>query len=181
MRVFIALDIAEGSKKELISIQSQFKETSLHCKWVDLQKHAHLTLRFWADINDNQLGDIKSSIDVLKESFKPVDVLTSDISSYSQLKKNQVLWFSIEESFALENIYDLLSAQLEIRAFEHEEREFLPHITLGRLKSRKGLNDYKAFAKKTKVMPLQIKFESLSLYKSTLTDSGPVYELLHRI
>lgn len=181
MRVFIALDISEESKNELLLIQKQVKESNLHCKWVDLDQHAHLTLRFWPELDQMQIADVKNAMDVLKEGFNPVDVLTDDISSYAQLKRNQVLWFEMAESFALENIYDLLSAQLEIRGFDHEEKEFLPHITLGRLKSRKGLNDYKKFISKKQINALNVRFESLSLYKSTLTEAGPEYELLHRI
>lgn len=181
MRVFIALDISKDSTKNLIEIQDRLKQLSIDCKWVELEKHAHLTLRFWEDLDDHQVADVKTAIDVLKNTFKPLSVTTKEISSYSTLKKKQVLWYEMQDSFELINIHDFLSAQLEIRGFDHDEDEFLPHVTLGRLKARKNLNDYKKYLKKDKSADMNIEFISLSMYKSTLTNEGPEYELLHRI
>lgn len=181
MRVFIAFDIAENSIKELIAVQNELKELDISCKWVELYKHAHLTLRFWPDLNESQVGDVKNAMDAIKGSFQAVTVVTDKLSSHAQLKRNQVLWFEMPDAFALENIYELLCAQLEIRGLEPEAKEFLAHVTLGRLKARKNLNLYKKYRENKAVNPVSVEFKSISLYKSTLTSDGPVYELLHRI
>lgn len=183
MRVFIALDISDDSKNDLIIMQDRLKDLTLQCKWVDLIKHAHLTLRFWSDVDDNQLADIKTAMDVLKSNFSPMSVVVKETSTYSDLKKKQVLWYTMADSIELENIYDFLSAQLEVRGFAYEDQPFVPHITLGRLRARKNLNSYKKFLQKEMKNNrcFSVLFPSLSLYKSTLSQEGPEYELLYRI
>lgn len=181
MRVFIAFDIAEESTAELIEVQNELKSIDISCKWVELSKHAHLTLRFWPNIEDTQLAELKKAMDAIKEIFNPTTIVTDKLSTHAQVKRNQVLWFEMPDAFVLDNIYELLEAQLEQRGFEPETRDFLAHVTLGRLKARKNLNLYKKYRDSKRVNPVSIEFKSISLYKSTLTAEGPVYELLHRI
>ncbi len=62
--------------------------------------------------------------------------------------------------------------------FEKEDRNFHPHITLARLKKPRDLQEVVTSQNLEKYKDCSIKVDCVTLFKSTLTPKGAIYECL---
>ena len=162
MRVFIAIDIDKQIRaglsrlqKELIS-KTNFGKSDV--KWVE-PDNVHLTLKF--------LGEIK------------VELAVESVGCFGG-RSAKVLWVGLGEGG--DNLLQLqkdLDEQLALAGWPPESREFTGHLTLCRAKNPKAgfklaeiIKDYKDF----KLGDMSV--DSVCVYQSQLTPSGPIYTLL---
>jgi 2'-5' RNA ligase len=88
-----------------------------------------------------------------------------------------MIWLYLEKNQDLENLKKLIEEKLQEEkiSYHYEEREFLPHINLARLKNTKDLPEIK------EELNWQVIFNELVLYESLLKPSGALYEKLLRL
>lgn len=90
----------------------------------------------------------------------------------------RVLWVGVRRSRALADLQDEVAQALAAIGFDRsaEERDYVPHLTIGRLrKSRTGVDLISPFVR-TSFGDLFI--ERLNLYESVMAGSHPVYKCL---
>jgi 2'-5' RNA ligase len=74
---------------------------------------------------------------------------------------------------------NVITEGLKLNAFEVEERQFKPHLTLGRVKSVKNIENLKTMLERDKDTQFQIVHVSeVILYESILMQTGPIYKAL---
>lgn len=164
MRLFIAIDIPTQIKEYLSSIQESF---DVPLKRV-LPKNIHLTLNF--------LGDYKDAASVVEKlyevNFAPFTLKLNEAGFFPDEIDPKVVWVGLKDNKAL------FSLQKDIDLFFTPKRSFKPHLTLarvGKLSNEEKIKLVK-YAQGVKVKPLEFSVQSFRLYKSTLTQFGPIYE-----
>ncbi len=181
IRAFLAVEITdpvivkklEDAEKKLMSVQAAVK-------WVD-PKIVHITLKFLEDILPAQIDPI---FDVMKDvGFKPFDIHISNVGCFPNMNRPRVVWLGIEEGKEeLEALYSQLNLKLKALGFRPEERRFRAHITIGRVKGKKGIHELAGQISRMKDVEIGVqRIESLKLKKSTLTPKGPIYETLREV
>ncbi|HIQ39187.1 MAG TPA: RNA 2',3'-cyclic phosphodiesterase, partial [Methanothermococcus okinawensis] len=89
----------------------------------------------------------------------------------------RVIWVGASN---LVPLFEEVDKRLEDLNFKRE-REYVPHITIGRVKFLKDKRTLKERIKKYRDVDLGTLYvDSIVLMKSTLTRSGPIYEVLKR-
>jgi 2'-5' RNA ligase len=180
MRSFIAVNFSEEVKKKLAEIQHELKnavEGSL--KWVE-EENLHLTLKFMGDVREDVLGHIKSSLSPVFKNYRQFKVEFKNVGAFPTVNKPRVLWVGIEkgknelEKLAIE-IENTLNDKLGIAK---EERKFLPHITLARVKDKCRINFEKIAKYQDKVFAEDV-VSKVDLMESKLTPSGPIYSVMY--
>jgi len=63
--------------------------------------------------------------------------------------------------------------------FEKEKRPFKAHLTLGRVRQGRRVDELAAFLESFRLDPIPLKLDRLVLFKSTLTPQGATYDRLH--
>jgi 2'-5' RNA ligase len=154
MRLFIAtpvvLPIYSAMKQEL----SQYIEG----KWVE-GWNLHLTHKF---IGEDDPQKYKIELDVPREKIK-----IRGIGMFG----NKVLYLKADVS-------DSINSQINEKFNLKNDKPFVPHVTLCRIKQ---IKDKKFFEKikKWENLEFEVPFE-VYLYKSTLTKRGPIYEKIFK-
>jgi len=182
MRVFIAIDIDEEIRAALGDLQQQLQSKvdikKGDVKWVNPQ-NIHLTLKFLGEIKDEKVVDI---CDIVKEVAGGHKSFGLDIQTVGHFggRSARVLWVGAGEG--KDNLLGLqkdLEQQLALAGWPEEKREFSGHLTLCRVRNpRAGVklaaisDDYRDF--KLGI----ISADSVSVYQSQLTPTGPIYTLL---
>jgi 2'-5' RNA ligase len=182
MRVFIAIDIDEKTRKAIGDLQKQLDAKvdikKGDVKWVE-PENIHLTLKFMGELDEAKLPEVR---EITKQVASAHQNFTLDIESVGSFggRSAKVVWVGAgkgtEELLALQKDLD---DRLTQAGFPSEDRQFSVHLTLCRVKNFKAgfkLADACVFFKDYKLG--SISADALCIYQSQLTPQGPIYTLL---
>jgi len=182
MRVFIAIDINDEIRAALSNLQQQLQSKVAlkkgDVKWVE-PKNIHLTLKFLGEIKDEQVVDVCNIVKDVAGRHKNFE-LDIELVGYFGGRSARVLWVGTGKgNDKLLSLQKDIEQQLSSAGWPPEQRKFAGHLTLCRVKnSQAGLKlaamteEYKDFRLGT------IEADSVSVYQSRLTPSGPIYTVL---
>lgn len=166
MRVFVAIELSEDAKRELIRAQSELKGAKL-----TLTKEFHLTLKFLGEVSEGKAGLIK---DKLKEiEFNKSKIKLSQTGVFPSPSHITVVWVGLEPAKPLIDLNTKINQVLQEFKDDHP---FHPHITLARVKFIENKKEFADKLKEIKIKPVEFEAKEFKLIKSTLTPNGPVYE-----
>ncbi|MDD5545839.1 MAG: RNA 2',3'-cyclic phosphodiesterase [Candidatus Omnitrophica bacterium] len=179
IRVFIAIEIPPEARDELISVQATLKRSGADVKWVE-PENIHLSLRFIGDVGPDKAEEIKNQLAVVASASKAFELTIKGIGAFPDLDHPGVIWAGVDRGAAESaRIADDLEAKLRAIGIAGEEREFHPHITLGRVRSGRNGDKLRGLVETVgfEAGPA-IKAEYLTLFMSRLTPQGSVYTAL---
>jgi len=153
MRLFIATPVTFPLYGALKKDLSKFIEG----KWVE-GWNLHLTHKF---IGEDEPDKYKIKLKVKNE----------------KLKVNGIGMFGNKILYLKADIDNSVNKEINEKFNLKNEKPFIPHITLCRIKNLK--NGYKEAIKKWENVSFEVPFE-VYLYKSTLTKKGPIYEKIYK-
>jgi 2'-5' RNA ligase len=183
MRLFIAIDINEDVRKAIANLQQQLKDKMKNgngLKWV-APENMHLTLKFLGETEENKIDEIIAAIEIACADKKTFDFSLSSLGTFGRPAK--VLWLGCEKpNSGLVKLAGDLDISLNELGLEKEDRPFSAHLTLGRIKDSGVDKNLRQLLKNWPPPQIpQITADSVCLYKSQLTQDGPVYTLLKKI
>lgn len=171
-RVFFAINLDDSIKHQIhTEIEALKKICNMPIRWVR-ESQLHLTLRFIADITQNQLADIYHQVHFLEETAS-FDLKLDKIAIFPS-QKPRIIGIKIDLSDELAQLVATLNHQLRGIGLESDERSFLPHITLGRIAKPKR----KPIALDGLTLPPRQRVNKIILFRSELTPDGSIYSVL---
>ncbi len=176
IRTFISIELDEETHSELSSLLSALAESDADVKWV-APEVIHLTLKFLGYIDEAKVKEVQEILSAVVKNFKPFALTLKGIGAFPKLDYPRVIWAGVNEGKSeTELIAKELEDKLEKIDIPKEDREFHPHITLGRVKSPKNKDKLKSIIEITKFEPCsKINVDHLTLFKSQLSANGPTY------
>jgi len=132
-RVFIAINLPNDIKKQLVKFQEAWSDFPV--RWIKTE-NLHLTLAFLGNLSDEEVGKICQDLKRVELKQHPFLINLVKISYGPQGKKIPgLVWAEGKSSDQL----DLLRGEVnhileESISFCSGHRDFLPHITIGRIK-----------------------------------------------
>jgi 2'-5' RNA ligase len=169
MRLFIAFDIPESVKEQLVSIQKKIK-TDAKISWVKAE-NMHLTIKFLGEVAEDKVEETKKKLSSVK--FKPFEVSVSEIGVFPSEDYIRVIWVGLKDDKSMQKLAQDIREALP--GFK-DDYPFKAHLTIARVKFVKDKKALVDELKKLKPKPEKFSVENFKLYKSTLTREGPVYE-----
>ncbi|MBU1202128.1 MAG: RNA 2',3'-cyclic phosphodiesterase [Nanoarchaeota archaeon] len=171
MRLFIAVDISEELKEEILKLEKEiqhFQKMSIVPK-----ENLHITVKFLGEVDDqNKIINALRNVE-----FEAFNMTTDKTGFFPNDNFINVAWVGFDESKAMLDLQRLIDNSLS-ELFK-KENNYIPHVTFARIKwlspsEKRILQDLKSegISKKT------FKISSFKLVKSTLTETGPMYEAL---
>lgn len=138
MRRFIAIDMPEDVKASISGVIEKIDQKSKGIRWVSAQ-HIHLTLKFLGDVKDELIQDIEKGLSSACMNHAPFNINIRGAGAFPNFKYPNVLWIGIDQSEELKGLYEDIEESMSDLGFEKEDRKFFPHLTIGRVKDRKGI------------------------------------------
>lgn len=177
-RVFIAVkvDPDTGLMRMISTLKSALLKENI--RWVD-PVNIHITMAFLGDTEDEKIKILAGMLKERCSGFAEFDFMLAGAGVFKNYRDPRIIWAGIkspEKLYALEN---KISEGLKSTGFVIEEREFKPHLTLGRIKSCKDTGNLKTFLERYKDIEFQkVEVKEVILYESILTLTGPIYKSL---
>lgn len=183
LRTFIAIRFSETFKDYLGKLQDVLKTSNADVKWVK-KENIHLTLKFLGEIEDKKIGEITKIIDNLSSKMPVFQLELSTLAAFPKKEYPRVIWVGLAKGGTqIKQMAEELNNAISRLGLPKEPRPFSSHITLGRVKSslnKKQLIEQLNYLEGNFPKPtLSLKIDKLTLFKSTLTPTGPIYEVLY--
>jgi 2'-5' RNA ligase len=179
LRLFIALPLPHEVETELGRLLDLLRPIGPEVKWVPA-KNIHLTVKFLGDTEEKLVDKITSAIDQVAAAYQPFESVMDRVGGFPNLRRPRVIWVGRTEPTenAARMARDIDLRMRELR-FEKEKRGFKAHLTLGRVREGRRIDDLAAYLETFKLQPIPLKLDRLVLFKSTLTPKGAIYDRLH--
>lgn len=173
LRLFFAINFDETIKKNFYLISSKLQSFNEPVKYEPIDK-LHLTLLFLGYVEDTLISHINLQTQKILRQFSQTELIFDRIGVFKNLKQPKVIWIGSRENETLKNLSAELKSIVNQLGIITDEKEFSPHITLGRVKgmlSQEFINFLRTFT----FEPFLAKINSFELMESKLESSGSKY------
>lgn len=178
-RLFIA--IHHEPTENLLSLLNQLKVnlSNDQINWVR-PENMHLTLKFLGETPAQKIPLLSKRLLETAQRNKPFQVQFDRTGIFGSRYDPRVIWLGTQHTHqAMAQLAEDVLETLSIEGFSRDRQNFVPHLTLGRVKR---LTDKKHFQAVVQAIPQRIYLESavdqFILFESILRKEGPVYQVL---
>jgi len=180
-RVFIGIDIDEAVRQKLVAAQEQLQATGAQLKLVE-PPNVHVTMKFLGEVPEDKIGAIAEALRKAAAATGQFDIGVKGIGVFPNLRYIRVVWAGVaegrDEVIGLQQGIDRELGPLGFRP----ERDFVPHLTIARVKTAKQKERLAAFIKEMAGTEFgTTRAQAVELKQSTLTQKGPIYTTLARV
>lgn len=184
-RLFIAVSV-DAAREGLAKILRELRSTGADFKWVR-PEHLHLTLRFLGEREEPVAEALEAAMREAAAGRAPFALKLSGLGAFPDWRRPRVAWIGVGEGAGeLSRMAADLGAALRARGISlpEEEREFVPHLTLGRMRGPSGLGRLKTEVERLAARDLglpAVPIDRLLLIESRLFSAGPSYAVLRAV
>ena len=174
MRAFLGISVSEDLKPRIESIQDSFYNFDI--KFVE-RENLHFNLKFFKEIDDEKVEQLKKGLGDICKQFQPFEIKISGVGAFPTMNYVRVIWLGVKDGYqTLASLAEMIENALESLGFETEER-FVPHLTLGRVRTGRNKNDMIVLLKQLENIEIgKMTVDKLVFFQSKLGPNGPVYE-----
>jgi 2'-5' RNA ligase len=180
IRSFLALDPPEEILREIGRVQDRLRKL-IHgdVRWARPES-IHLTLKFFGDIPERDVANISAVAGKAAAEVGPFDLTIGGAGVFPDPHRPRIIWLGMSGDVArLVTFQQGMELALREIGFAREERPFRPHLTLGRIKTPKGLIGLTGVLGKGETYTAgRFTASGLGLFKSDLTPRGAIYTRL---
>jgi len=177
-RLFAAIQIEPD--RSFISLYNNLKNLwRIHkINWVPLN-NMHITLHFFGETDENDIPAISSQLKKAAGTICPFEIKIEEINIFGSSYKPRVIWMGIESNADLNLLAKNVSEQLAMIGYTPDRQNFVPHLTIGRIKY---IDDKKIFQQQLNAVKdtfiQTAPADKLLLFESKLSSEGPAYHII---
>lgn len=161
---------------KVTEVMEAIKRSGADVKLVEAH-NIHITLVFIGEIHENKLDLVKEAVSEV--NFNSFKIKLRGTGAFPNLSRPRVVWIGVEQGMQeLRAIRGMLLKGLLGRGIRpDDEKEFSPHLTIGRVKGPSNLlNLIKVINEYQNTEFCEFTVNKVTLFKSTLTPKGPIYD-----
>lgn len=171
MRLFIAAELPENLLDALAETSARLRG-AVKGRYVAPDSF-HVTLAFLGEVPASRVDDAAGALDAGCRGFEAFEVALGELGSFGK-KSTATLWQGFAEPGELRALANSVRNELRSAGFDFDEKSFKAHITLMRKADlTSGELPMPATARGT--------VERVTLFRSDLSGTRPVYEPLHSV
>ena len=175
VRSFLAIELDEDLVPKILDVQKEFKKTNANIKYVPSQ-NMHFTLKFFGNIDLDMVEDISAAVLKVIKDYSSFDLNIKKCGCFPNRNVIKVIWLGLDEGSPIKDLQRDLDKEFKKLGIK-KERNFISHLTIGRVKSPKEKKEIRNTIEKLEnieIGPMTV--SKICLKKSTLTPQGPIYE-----
>lgn len=133
MRYFIALEIPEDCRRQILEVQNRLKSLIPEVKLTDNNK-LHLTLAFIGEQSDEMKKNLTDILRKAAEGIKAFEVTPAYLDGFPTLDHAHTFWVGVKgEIDKLYVIRERIKDGLNDLGFDTDERRYVPHIAIAKI------------------------------------------------
>jgi len=174
-RLFIAIKLIPDDN--FLRIYNFLKQNLKHdlIKWVEPDK-LHLTLKFLGETRYDKIPEIKYLLTEFVKGKNPVELNFDKVGIFGSSYDPKVIWFGISNNETIKQLGIELLQYFHENGFTQDRQNFVPHLTVGRIKKLVNKKYFQSVINKVKEEEIQnFNIKEIILYQSILKPTGPIY------
>ena len=178
LRTFISVTLP----KKIVSLSEMLQTTVIskkaNIKWV-YPGNIHLTLKFLGHTPFEAADEINEVLEKMVVNHSGMELNINETGCFPKIERPRVLWLGVGGQVSqLQGFVADLNTKLEKLGFPLDENEYIPHITLARIKyPPKDTPDISNFIN-TSYDPIKFNINRIRFMSSELFPNGPIYSIL---
>lgn len=183
LRAFLASELPPALQDSIYNATAGLRQALRDglIRWVPAH-NVHLTLKFLGDVSPSSLDLIKQMLTTEAAQFPAFDVQVEGLGCYPNVRRPRVLWVGLTAPAELASLQRAIEAGAARLGYESEERDFSPHLTIGRVRqnaSSTDLHKIRTALEECRVGLLgSARVDAVHLFKSELRPEGSIYTRL---
>ena len=178
-RLFIAVDIELSNEFQALTQQLQHDLRNDDIVWVKSYLQ-HLTLRFLGETPEAKIEPIANALSALANSTQAFELQLDKMGIFGSKYAPSVLWYGFSEFSLFRNLFENLEKELLQIGFPKNYGNFVPHVTVGRIKKVDNKKRFwETIEKQQPHFSQSAPVQRLKLVQSKLTNDGPIYKTLY--
>ncbi len=173
VRAFLALEVSDDVKRSIMKLEDEVANTGADVRLVE-KENLHITLKFLGEIGEDAIAKVLEAMRTVKADAFALEV--EGAGAFPGARMPRILWVGAGSGGEkVASIAQQLESALAIIGFP-KDREFTPHITVGRVKSmRNNATLARSIQENRGTHFGSTQITRIALKKSVLTPSGPIY------
>ncbi len=175
------MEIPQELKQEVDRLIVKLKSDAPEIRWVRAA-NLHFTLRFLGDVEESDIPGLTELVNKHTENQTAFKIRLSGLGCFPNMKRPRVVWLGADgetDNFK-QTAYKVESACREA-GFGKGDKPFSPHLTIGRIKNSRGLEDFIKTLPDVKFTSEEFEVDHLVVFRSDLSPRGPRYTSLARV
>lgn len=133
-RTFVAIETPPDVRSRAAALVERLKSSGAKVRWADVQT-MHWTLNFLGDVPDNEVADVCQCVTAAVAPVSPFDLEIVGCGAFPKVGRPRTLWLGVGKGAeAMIELQAALERSLAKLGFRPENRQFKPHLTLGRVR-----------------------------------------------
>jgi 2'-5' RNA ligase len=182
LRTFIAVDLGKSLRDRCLSMQENLARTGADVKWVE-EDNLHVSLLFLGEVDEREIAALCRAVADGCADHDAFTLSVETVGCFPNPRRPRVVWIGVGEGGPeLIALHDALEPPLlALGCYRRENRQYTPHITLGRVRSE-AANDplIAALNKYANWQGGETDVREVLVMSSELTPQGPIYTVLSR-
>ncbi len=179
LRCFIAIELPAGLKRAIYSGTERLRQSGADARWVP-EENLHLTLKFLGSTPEEKVPDIREALRSAVSSRRSFSIGFEGAGVFPDRRRPRVLWIGVADSESLVGLKRDVETVMGKVGFEEDGRPYSPHLTIGRLRSRRGgLRLMKELDELSHTGFGRMEVEEVSLMQSVLKSTGAEHTALY--
>lgn len=177
-RLFIAVKIKPDPDflKTFYRLKKELEYEKIN--WVD-ENNLHFTLKFLGKTENTQIDTIISTLGKIASKTQMIQMNIENLGIFGSRYDPRVIWAGIACNKPLLELAENVLNKLDEAGFKRDRQNFVPHITLGRIKHIRDKKQLKRIIDENKALLHQEDFvKQIYLYESILKPEGPDYKVV---
>jgi 2'-5' RNA ligase len=135
----------------------------------------HLTLRFIGEVDRHRAGDVHAALGAIHHAR--FEIAINGLGTFDRRGQPETIWAGVAPHETLKSLHKKIDQAMARVGIEPDQRAYLPHITIARLKRSSGpVRNLLELSGGLKSEPFEV--QDFALYESKLTPEGAVYSIV---
>jgi RNA 2',3'-cyclic 3'-phosphodiesterase len=136
----------------------------------------HITLRFFGETPQSRIPHICNALKKALHKEQLFSIQLRQLKMFGSRYHPQVLWLGVDDKGPLKNLFAKTQSSLSDAGFEGDRQNFVPHLTLGRLKKIDNLPHFQSVLDRySDVFAGEYTIDEFVLYESLLRPQGALH------
>lgn len=181
-RIFIAVELDPALRQRIVDLEDSIKQAGARLRWIAAE-NLHFTVRFLGEITPAQLAQVKLATREVATATRSFPLALQGVGAFPSLQRPQVIWVGVREgSEELAALSARLDDALVRHRFPREDRPYVAHLTLTRVRDRRVWGDLvRALSGFREVVVGTQQVDTLTVMESHLNPRGARYTRVEEV
>ena len=179
-RLFAAVEVEASEALRELAGDLRRELRGERIRW-DRLRHPHATLWFFGPTAEERIPVLQRALAAAAAQVPAFTMKIRGVGTFAGTRHPNVVWLGIESETGLSDLFAAMAACLGEGGWKPEEREFRPHLTLGRISALRDARRFGEALERCREVVVQVQaVKELILYESRLRPGGAEHVPLGR-